>query len=58
MLVARRKYHIYYSVKRDGFVVQTKSARFTDIVALLAQKAVVGLPAPAYRRAKKATLTG
>jgi len=36
-------------VKRDGFVVHTKTSRFTERVVSLAQKAVVGLPAPAYR---------
>jgi hypothetical protein len=36
-------------VKRDGFVVHTKTSRFTEKVVSLAQKAVVGTPAPAYR---------
>jgi IS5 family transposase len=36
-------------VKRDGFDVQTKTSRFTKTVVSLAQKAVVGTPAPAYR---------
>jgi IS5 family transposase len=36
-------------VKRDGFDVQTKTVRFTETVVSLAQKAVVGQLAPAYR---------
>ena len=36
-------------MKRDGFGVQTKTARFTETIVSLAQKAVVGTPAPAYR---------
>ncbi|MFC6766659.1 IS5 family transposase [Natrinema soli] len=36
-------------MKRDGFVVHTKTSRFTEKVVSLAQKAVVGTPAPAYR---------
>jgi len=39
-------------VKRDGFGVQTKTARFTKRVVSFAQKAVVGDPAPAYRPGK------
>jgi hypothetical protein len=36
-------------VKRDGFAVHTKTSRFTEKVVSLAQKAVVGPPAPAYQ---------
>ncbi len=36
-------------MKRDGFVVYTKTFRFTEKFVSLAQKAVVGTPAPAYR---------
>ena len=36
-------------MKRDGSVVQTKLARSTKQIVSLAQKAVVGQPAPAYR---------
>ena len=36
-------------MKRDGFVVHTKTSRFTETVVSLAQKAVAGDPAPAYR---------
>lgn len=36
-------------MKRDGFGVLTKTARFTKRVVSFAQKAVVGDPAPAYR---------
>ena len=36
-------------MKRDGFSVQTKTARFAETVVSFAQKAVAGEPAPAYR---------
>ena len=36
-------------MKRDGFGVQTKTARFTKRVVSFAQKAVVGEPDPAYQ---------
>ncbi|WP_435348564.1 IS5 family transposase [Haloarchaeobius sp. HRN-SO-5] len=36
-------------MKRDGFGVQTKTARFAKTVVTFAQKAVAGEPAPAYR---------
>ena len=36
-------------MKRDGFGVLTKTARFTQSVVSFAQKAVAGQPAPAYR---------
>jgi IS5 family transposase len=39
-------------VKRDGFSVPTKTARFTKTVVSFAQKAVVGSPQPAYRPGK------
>jgi len=39
-------------VKRDGFGVLTKTARFTKKVVSLAQKSVVGQPDPAYRPGK------
>jgi IS5 family transposase len=37
-------------VKRDGLDVQTKLARFTRTFVSLAQKAVVGVPAPAVQK--------
>ena len=36
-------------MKRDEFVVHTKTSRFTEKVVSVAQKAVVRVPAPAYR---------
>jgi IS5 family transposase len=39
-------------VKRDGFGVLTKTARFAKRVVSFAQKAVAGEPAPAYRPGK------
>ena len=39
-------------MKRDGFGVLTKTARFTKTVVSFAQKAVVGQPARAYRPGK------
>jgi len=37
-------------VKRVGFAVHTKLARFTKKVVTLAQKAVVGNPKPAVQK--------
>ena len=48
MLVALMKYQIYQEVKRDGFVVYTKTSRFAEMVVSLSKKAVAGEPAPAY----------
>ena len=39
-------------MKRDGFDVQTKTARFKNRLVSFAQKAVVGEPAPAYQPGK------
>ena len=39
-------------MNRDGFVVHTKTFRLTEKVVSLAQQAVVGPPAPAYRPGK------
>lgn len=36
-------------MKRDGFGVLTKTARFSKTVVSFAQKAVAGQPSPAYR---------
>ncbi len=40
-------------MKRDGFGVLTKTARFTKTVVSFAQKAVAGQPAPAYQPGKQ-----